>query len=893
VRLHTGGGADQAARALRANAFTSGPDVVFRQGQLAPQTPAGQKLMAHELAHVVQQVEGTTSAAILRDGDPAAAPAPAAGGEPRVMAPERPAPEPREQTPFRPAGEWFTFRGFSVAADRDFMRGELRRLIARKGIDGADEWIQLLVGRCGRPGGGVPLPFSAHARAYGGLRPRSPLDAMRDVREEQRRSAVAPAAIPLATEVYAEVRREALDFLRTFEQRAIEITGAVLDESQARAESERLRYGLERTVTERTRYRTDEFGVTMPEPEVTVHHRMENTMSARGLAGAAQDLLAKRSEVDALAARRAGLVRTRRMGRDFVAYVPESSRAEHERLGGEIQEKQREYDLLRGTFEDRYPILGRVDDSGLAQIARGSSAATAEVLNEQVYGTFEKIRQVRGELHPGGRVKIWKLPEIVMLTKQATQAGVPTSLGRMRARVVDDKVRQVADDEFWRNLALGALALGLALLAAIPTGGSSLVAAGAALASLGSLGISLYQAGEHLQQYQLEQAMAGSDFDKARALSTEDPSLFWLAVDIVGAIADVGPAVRGARTLMTSGQAAFRALAPAVRRVLTASGPEAAESLAELRRLARAAEAEHGAPGLASRVVHSLERVRGAGGSVERGIAGAAGHEAAAVGRAARELEQSAATGTALARSPARLGGHTVSVTPGGWLVRCTVCGTLREEFAFELARSPDLARRVFAAEDMAARAARTGNRQLAQQAADEARAIADQLEGVRRTRDIRLYRGVRTGSIDDAFLMDRRLVVDMPFVGAGRSGTNAAGWLRDQGYYWEELARRHPDAFSPDNLRRIRGDPPLAGPVSPVNDLQFRTTFPQYDVRGLRGQPLIHHHVGGGGQAAAIPAPLHPGFGGIHNVERGAGIWGGEDPIAEMLQRLLENTTP
>ncbi|MEM5673371.1 hypothetical protein AAHB54_28740 [Bacillus cereus] len=39
---------------------------------------------------------------------------------------------------------------------------------------------------------------------------------------------------------------------------------------------------------------------------------------------------------------------------------------------------------------------------------------------------------------------------------------------------------------------------------------------------------------------------------------------------------------------------------------------------------------------------------------------------------------------------------------------------------------------------------------------------------------------------------------------------------------------------------------------------------FPQYDFTGLRGTKLVHHHIGGGGQAVGVPLPLHPGFGGF-----------------------------
>lgn len=55
VRLHAGASAARAARSLHAHAFTVGRDVVFGAGRYAPETAAGRRLLAHELAHVVQQ----------------------------------------------------------------------------------------------------------------------------------------------------------------------------------------------------------------------------------------------------------------------------------------------------------------------------------------------------------------------------------------------------------------------------------------------------------------------------------------------------------------------------------------------------------------------------------------------------------------------------------------------------------------------------------------------------------------------------------------------------------------------------------------------------------------------------------------------------------------------
>jgi len=55
VRIHADAGAHRAAGALGAQAFAHGPNIVFGAGRFAPQTAAGRRLLAHELAHVVQQ----------------------------------------------------------------------------------------------------------------------------------------------------------------------------------------------------------------------------------------------------------------------------------------------------------------------------------------------------------------------------------------------------------------------------------------------------------------------------------------------------------------------------------------------------------------------------------------------------------------------------------------------------------------------------------------------------------------------------------------------------------------------------------------------------------------------------------------------------------------------
>jgi hypothetical protein len=55
VRIHTNSGASQLSRALKAQAFTYGNDIFFDQGKYNPESVGGKRLLAHELAHTIQQ----------------------------------------------------------------------------------------------------------------------------------------------------------------------------------------------------------------------------------------------------------------------------------------------------------------------------------------------------------------------------------------------------------------------------------------------------------------------------------------------------------------------------------------------------------------------------------------------------------------------------------------------------------------------------------------------------------------------------------------------------------------------------------------------------------------------------------------------------------------------
>ena len=71
VRVHADAAAARSARDLSAHAYTVGRHIVFDSGRLAPETPVGRRLLAHELTHVIQQgfASGPAAWTVAREPD--------------------------------------------------------------------------------------------------------------------------------------------------------------------------------------------------------------------------------------------------------------------------------------------------------------------------------------------------------------------------------------------------------------------------------------------------------------------------------------------------------------------------------------------------------------------------------------------------------------------------------------------------------------------------------------------------------------------------------------------------------------------------------------------------------------------------------------------------------
>ncbi len=103
VRVHADGRAARSAQAVNALAYASGPNIVFADGRYSPGSGEGRRLLAHELAHVVQQSAAPSSSFQVQrqpDKDPKETP--------KETPKQKPEPKPKPRQDIALLGEGWT-----------------------------------------------------------------------------------------------------------------------------------------------------------------------------------------------------------------------------------------------------------------------------------------------------------------------------------------------------------------------------------------------------------------------------------------------------------------------------------------------------------------------------------------------------------------------------------------------------------------------------------------------------------------------------------------------------------------------------------------------------------------------------------------------------------------
>ena len=226
---------------------------------------------------------------------------------------------------------------------------------------------------------------------------------------------------------------------------------------------------------------------------------------------------------------------------------------------------RREQDTARNELaaawlqaERLHPILaayreGRpLESINLWGLASEGDDAMRDVLL-RVMPTMANIKEARRWLG-SGKLSPLTLAPVVELTRQ--NMFVPR--GSFRDAVVQDIVADAGSSGL-----LTVITLALTLVLLLPTGGASGLIAG------GLLALDLYSAGKQYVAYGRQKALRGTDLDRARSLSDEDPSLTGFVITLVSAgiggaqLISVFRQVQAVRNLAAAGadtEAAVKAL---------------------------------------------------------------------------------------------------------------------------------------------------------------------------------------------------------------------------------------------------------------------------------------------------------------------------------------------
>jgi hypothetical protein len=123
-----------------------------------------------------------------------------------------------------------------------------------------------------------------------------------------------------------------------------------------------------------------------------------------------------------------------------------------------------------------------------------------------------------------------------------------------------------------------------------------------------------------------------------------------------------------------------------------------------------------------------------------------------------------------------------------------------------------------------------------------------------------------------------KELIVPMRYT-PRQNTKNSQGWERDQKHYWSSILEHHPQCLSTRNQKRIRDN------QSPKVDKTFIESFPQH--KEFNRSVLYHHHIGGNGDAVALPVDIHKGYGEIHNIENNLGVTKNAERFTEQCHKV------
>jgi Domain of unknown function (DUF4157) len=508
VTVHTDAAAAAFAGRQGGIAATVGTRIAFAPGQYRPGTLRGDAVLAHELAHVVQQRESGPAEGDLTPGPAAeehAADRAAAGmllrshGHDAVaesLSAQRPAPlggPARVQScscGADPARMSDVRVDLAVTAEQQELMDSLEGL--ETPYEGIQDWEK--ASRALDTAQGLSSASSGMAAGQGFSVPTSGLELAGPMLVKGLYDRADAAAAAEGTTADDIIRRR-YAFTQFFQDHAVNVAYSMLQTNELLIQGERDRYAGD-----------------------------ANAGGTAELAAALAPHQATLKQAQADRAYAAGTTKSYGGGRGVVVTEKPADAAQKEAAATAAE------DSVRKALVARFPVLADPD------VKAWHLTEPGDVLQSNLLrildGRLGDVRKTRGALLEKPS-RVWDFDNAI----KAARADLDIVDGSIFDLMIKDAIAKKEREELFTNLLVGALAIGLGLLS---FGGGTV----AVLGAIGGAAVSTGSAYLHIQKYVRESAAAGSALDRAKALSSTEPSLFWLAVDIAAAVLDIGLAAK-------------------------------------------------------------------------------------------------------------------------------------------------------------------------------------------------------------------------------------------------------------------------------------------------------------------------------------------------------------
>ena len=336
-------------------------------------------------------------------------------------------------------------------------------------------------------------------------------------------------------------------YVPAFGPQIVEDTTAVLAKSKELLHQEELKY-------------TSTFPAQKEQPDLD------------GLRTAATALAAKRKLADAAAtkaqAANRAMIDQAAPKADFPSPFPQPimpffPNPELKNQAGEANEAwwklEQDYGALRSRSEQQFPVLAMYSDNEdggaadrLADLPTSGWFADYRLKDKLVTECRERIANVEQAQSQLDEKKAWQLSRMVDATLKQ-RAATP-----YQQRWVHDNAAKLAGEAAEAQKLIAGVAIAVVVVTAVATGGAALAAEGtlaagvfSAVGAVGagmSAGMSIATAYNDIRDYQFQKAAAHTDLADAKSISAGEPSLLWVALDLLAAGMDIAAAAAAFKT---------------------------------------------------------------------------------------------------------------------------------------------------------------------------------------------------------------------------------------------------------------------------------------------------------------------------------------------------------